>query len=149
MTVGFGLLALESGNIETIGGWFEFSLDRVKILPRHLYTEPPKFLSPYHVHTTLFYTSAQLVQQAVESLCIWIIFQSISKPTHHQIMATVTQKQTSRTREKPAGDEEATADLKLGEFQGVPTLTLSEARLLINAVIDHRKKAERTFDETE
>ena len=64
-------------------------------------------------------------------------------------MAAVTQKQTSRTREKPAGDEEATVDLKLGEFQGVPTLTLSEARLLINAVIDHRKKAERTFDETE
>ncbi|KAL8709269.1 MAG: hypothetical protein Q9220_006012 [cf. Caloplaca sp. 1 TL-2023] len=55
---------------------------------------------------------------------------------------------TARTREKPSGDEEATADLKLGEFQHVPTLTLSEARLLINAVIDHRK-SQRKVDETE
>ncbi|KAL8951133.1 MAG: hypothetical protein Q9222_002877 [Ikaeria aurantiellina] len=55
---------------------------------------------------------------------------------------------TARTREKPSGDEEATADLKLGEFQNVPTLTLSEARLLINAVIDHRK-SQRKVEETE
>ncbi|KAL9613865.1 MAG: hypothetical protein Q9167_001602 [Letrouitia subvulpina] len=46
---------------------------------------------------------------------------------------------TSRRREKPSGDEEAAAELKLGEFQDVPTLTLSEARLLINAVMDHRR----------
>ncbi|KAL8648739.1 MAG: hypothetical protein Q9185_001538 [Variospora sp. 1 TL-2023] len=46
---------------------------------------------------------------------------------------------TARTREKPSGDEEATADLKLGEFQTVPALTLSEARVLINAVIDNRR----------
>ena len=55
---------------------------------------------------------------------------------------------TSRIREAPAGDEEATAELKLGEFQNVPTLTLSEARLLINAVMDHRKQ-QRKVDETE
>ncbi|KAI4124536.1 MAG: hypothetical protein LQ338_004747 [Usnochroma carphineum] len=55
---------------------------------------------------------------------------------------------TARTREKPSGDEEATADLKLGEFQNVPTLTLSEARLLITAVMDHRKSI-RKVDETE
>ncbi|KAL9584621.1 MAG: hypothetical protein Q9212_001997 [Teloschistes hypoglaucus] len=55
---------------------------------------------------------------------------------------------TARTRGKPSGDEEATANLKLGEFQNVPTLTLSEARLLINAVMDHRKTL-RTVDETE
>ena len=47
---------------------------------------------------------------------------------------------TSRTREKPAGEEEAAGELRLGEFQNVPTLTLSEARLLINAVMDHRKQ---------
>ncbi|KAL8873023.1 MAG: hypothetical protein Q9174_001442 [Haloplaca sp. 1 TL-2023] len=62
-------------------------------------------------------------------------------------MAT-THAPTARTREKPSGDEEATADLKLGEFQHVPTLTLSEARVLINAVIDHRK-ARGKVDETE
>ena len=55
---------------------------------------------------------------------------------------------TSRTRERPGGDEEATAELKLGEFQNVPTLTLSEARLLINAVMEHRK-ASREVTETE
>lgn len=45
----------------------------------------------------------------------------------------------SRTREKPTGDEEVAQQLKLGEFANVPTLTLSEARLLINAVMSHRK----------
>ncbi|KAL8942759.1 MAG: hypothetical protein Q9211_001260 [Gyalolechia sp. 1 TL-2023] len=55
---------------------------------------------------------------------------------------------TARTREKRSGDEEASADLRLGEFQNVPTLTLSEARLLINAVMDHRKSI-RKVEETE
>ena len=67
-------------------------------------------------------------------------------------MATATTTQplapTSRTREQPGGEEEATADLKLGEFHGVPTLTLSEARLLINAVMDHRR-GQRKVEETE
>ncbi|KAG8530733.1 uncharacterized protein KY384_004090 [Bacidia gigantensis] len=54
----------------------------------------------------------------------------------------------SRQREKPGGDEEATTKLELGEFKDIPTLTLSEARLLINAVIDHRKQS-RQFNETE
>ncbi|MCJ1295396.1 RNA polymerase B [Xylographa carneopallida] len=55
---------------------------------------------------------------------------------------------TSRSREQPTGDEEATSDLKLGEFQNVPTLTLSEARVLINAVMDRRKQ-QRKVEETE
>ena len=54
----------------------------------------------------------------------------------------------ARIREKPGGDEEAAAELRLGEFQDVHTLTISEARLLINAVIDHRKKT-RQVNETE
>lgn len=54
----------------------------------------------------------------------------------------------ARARERATGDEEATAELKLGEFQHVPTLTLSEARLLINAVMEHRK-ASRKVEETE
>ncbi|MCJ1344819.1 RNA polymerase B [Peltigera leucophlebia] len=56
---------------------------------------------------------------------------------------------TSRQREKPIGDEEAGIELKLGEFQTVPTLTLSEARVLINAVMDHRKQQGRKVMETE
>jgi len=55
---------------------------------------------------------------------------------------------TSRAREKPAGDEEASSQLVLGEFDGVPSLSLSEARLLINAVMDHRRKT-RKVEETE
>ncbi|KAI9838646.1 MAG: hypothetical protein M1819_004960 [Sarea resinae] len=55
---------------------------------------------------------------------------------------------TSRTRERPHGDEEASTELRLGEFQSVPTLTMSEARLLINAVIEHRK-TQRKVEETE
>ncbi|MCJ1370288.1 RNA polymerase B [Loxospora ochrophaea] len=55
---------------------------------------------------------------------------------------------TSRKREKPSGDEEATSELKLGEFQNVPSLTLSEARVLINAVMEHRR-AQMKVDETE
>ncbi|KAL8655854.1 MAG: hypothetical protein Q9226_002883 [Calogaya cf. arnoldii] len=65
-----------------------------------------------------------------------------SKPKAH------VHEPTSRTREKPSGDEEATADLKLGEFQDVPTLSLSEARILINAVLDNRRKL-RKVNETE
>lgn len=56
---------------------------------------------------------------------------------------------TSRAREKPAGDEEAASQLVLGEFDGVPSLSLSEARLLINAVMDHRRKNARKVEETE
>jgi DNA-directed RNA polymerase II subunit RPB4 len=54
----------------------------------------------------------------------------------------------SRAREQPIGDEEATSDLKLGEFQDVPTLSLSEARLLINAVHE-RREGRRKGEETE
>lgn len=46
---------------------------------------------------------------------------------------------TARSREKPSGDEEATTNLKLGEFEGVPTLSFSEARVLINAVMNNRR----------
>ena len=55
----------------------------------------------------------------------------------------------SRTRELPGGDEEATTDLKLGEFQGVPSLSLSEARLLINAVKQKRGEAGSGIAESE
>ena len=58
---------------------------------------------------------------------------------------------TSRTRELPQGDEEATSELRLGEFQGVPSLSLSEARLLINVVMDKRKEktGQREVQDTE
>lgn len=54
---------------------------------------------------------------------------------------------TSRAREQVGGDEEATSDLKLGEFQNVHSMSLSEARALIIAILAHRattKKVEET-----
>jgi DNA-directed RNA polymerase II subunit RPB4 len=56
---------------------------------------------------------------------------------------------TSRTRERLTGDEEASSVLTLGEFQGVPSLSLSEARILIGAVLDHRRLNNRDVQETE
>lgn len=56
----------------------------------------------------------------------------------------------TRPRTKPLGDEEASAVLNLGEFNNVPSLSLSEARLLINTVMDHRRKGTaRVVQETE
>ena len=45
----------------------------------------------------------------------------------------------SRPRRPATGDEEASATLKLGEFQSVPSLNLSEARTIINAVTARRR----------
>jgi DNA-directed RNA polymerase II subunit RPB4 len=50
----------------------------------------------------------------------------------------------------PAGNEEASAVLNLGEFQDVETLTLSEASLIINAIASKRRNAnDKTYKETE
>jgi DNA-directed RNA polymerase II subunit RPB4 len=56
---------------------------------------------------------------------------------------------TSRTREAPQGDEEAAAELKLGEFQNVDALTHSEAALVINALVSKRRADGRNVNETE
>ena len=46
-------------------------------------------------------------------------------------------------------DLEATNVLKLGDFQQTPTLTLSEARLILEAVVEKRKERDHRLDETE
>ncbi|KAK4648752.1 hypothetical protein QC762_114130 [Podospora pseudocomata] len=56
---------------------------------------------------------------------------------------------TSRAKPPPAGEEEAGAVLKLGEFQDVDTLTLSEASLVINALMAKRKKDRKDRNETD
>jgi len=56
---------------------------------------------------------------------------------------------TSRTREPPQGDEEAAAELKLGEFQDVDALTHSEAALVINALVAKRRMDRKNVNETE
>ncbi|PSK42287.1 hypothetical protein B9Z65_4201 [Elsinoe australis] len=49
--------------------------------------------------------------------------------------------QMSRPKRPPTGDEEASQTLRLGEFQDVPSLSLSEARYVINAVTTSRKES--------
>ncbi|KAK4449394.1 DNA-directed RNA polymerase [Podospora aff. communis PSN243] len=56
---------------------------------------------------------------------------------------------TSRSKPPPPGEEEAGAVLKLGEFDNVDTLTLSEASLVINALMTKRKKDRKDRNETE
>ncbi|CAL3966214.1 hypothetical protein PZA11_002935 [Diplocarpon coronariae] len=56
---------------------------------------------------------------------------------------------TSRSREPPQGDEEASSELKLGEFQDVDALTHSEAALVINALVMKRRMDKKNVNETE
>ncbi|KAK3299106.1 HRDC-like protein [Chaetomium fimeti] len=56
---------------------------------------------------------------------------------------------TSRSKPPPPGEEEAGAVLKLGEFEGVDTLTLSEASLVIDALILKRRKDRKDRNETD
>ena len=46
----------------------------------------------------------------------------------------------SRRRPPPTGDEETTAILRLGEFEQVPCLSVSEANVILQKVIDKRSK---------
>jgi DNA-directed RNA polymerase II subunit RPB4 len=57
--------------------------------------------------------------------------------------------QTSRPKIPPAGEEEAGTVLKLGEFEGVETLSLSEASLVINALVAKRRNDRKNVNETE
>lgn len=56
---------------------------------------------------------------------------------------------TSRPKPPPPIEEEAGTVLRLGEFQDVDTLTLSEASLVINALLAKRKKDRKDRNETE
>lgn len=56
---------------------------------------------------------------------------------------------TSRSREAPQGDEEASSELRLGEFQHVDALTHSEAALVINALVAKRRVDRKNINETE
>jgi DNA-directed RNA polymerase II subunit RPB4 len=56
---------------------------------------------------------------------------------------------TSRPKPPPPGEEEAGAVLKLGEFEGVETLSLSEASLVINALVAKRRNDRKNVNETE
>ncbi|KXH58384.1 RNA polymerase Rpb4 [Colletotrichum salicis] len=56
---------------------------------------------------------------------------------------------TSRPKPPPPGSEEASSILNLGEFQHVDTLTLSEASLVINALVTKRKMDRKNINETE
>ncbi|TVY53522.1 DNA-directed RNA polymerase II subunit rpb4 [Lachnellula suecica] len=63
--------------------------------------------------------------------------------------ATPQHAATSRSREAPQGDEEASSELRLGEFQNVDALTHSEAALVINALVAKRRVDRKNVNETE
>ncbi|KAG0647999.1 DNA-directed RNA polymerase II subunit rpb4 [Hyphodiscus hymeniophilus] len=56
---------------------------------------------------------------------------------------------TSRMREPAQGDEEAAAELRLGEFQDVDALTHSEAALVIGALVTKRKNDRKNINDTD
>lgn len=57
---------------------------------------------------------------------------------------------TSRPRDEKLGNEEASSVLSLGpEFTDVPTLSLSEARILISAITDAQRRTNKNFRENE
>ncbi|KAF1738876.1 DNA-directed RNA polymerase II subunit rpb4 [Beauveria bassiana] len=55
----------------------------------------------------------------------------------------------SRPKPPPPGNEEASATLNLGEFNNVDTLTLSEASLVLNALVAKRRNDRKNVNETE
>ncbi|KAI0000076.1 HRDC-like protein [Xylariaceae sp. FL0662B] len=56
---------------------------------------------------------------------------------------------TSRPKAPTPGELEATSVLKLGEFENVDTLTVSEAYLVVNAVTEKRRKTNKNINQTE
>ncbi|KAI8725032.1 hypothetical protein NCS52_00073300 [Fusarium sp. LHS14.1] len=61
----------------------------------------------------------------------------------------ITHPRTSRPKPPPPGNEEASTVLNLGEFQEVDTLTLSEAALVLNALVAKRRNDRKNVNETE
>lgn len=74
-------------------------------------------------------------------------FQSIAPLRITAIMSHYPR--TSRPKPPPPGNEEAAAILNLGEFQNVDTLTLSEAALVLNALVAKRRTDRKNVNETE
>ncbi|KAL1893618.1 hypothetical protein BROUX41_006537 [Berkeleyomyces rouxiae] len=56
---------------------------------------------------------------------------------------------TSRPRPPVPGTEDAGSQLNLGEFQNVDTLTLSEAALVIKALVEKRRAEHRNVHDNE
>lgn len=48
--------------------------------------------------------------------------------------------QLSRRRQPPTGDEEATSQLKLGEYTDVPCLSVSEANIILRRLVKTREE---------
>merc|ERR1712000_65632 len=81
-------------------------------------------------------------------------FSPISRTTFPQTLAPLpatmsNHQRTSRPKPPPPGNERAEAELNLGEFQGVDTLTLSEAALVLNALVAKRRNDRKNVNETE
>lgn len=56
---------------------------------------------------------------------------------------------THRKRVVPQGELEAASQLKLGADQNTHTLSLSEARLVINKVLENKRRSGKKYEEPE
>jgi hypothetical protein len=56
---------------------------------------------------------------------------------------------THRKRALPQGELEAASTLKLGADQNTHTLSLSEARLVINKVLENKRRGGKKYEEPE
>jgi hypothetical protein len=108
------------------------------------YTSSPTSLHHHH-HPTYSLLQPRLQPQLTAQLPINLIQQNLARKTDEMSAHAPT----SRTREAPQGDEEASAELKLGEFQDVDALTHSEAALVINALVAKRSADRKNVNETE
>ncbi|KAL1297699.1 hypothetical protein AAFC00_006247 [Neodothiora populina] len=70
-------------------------------------------------------------------------------PTANGEPSRIVPHSASRPKLPPTGDEEAGATLKLGAFEGVPTLNMSEARTIISAVVTRRRQIKQRVPESE
>lgn len=107
--------------------------------------------SPTFLHLTHLYTS--IIQRSTSTLPSTPNSKPkkqkrICKPNMPSV-ATQNHAPAQRTREQPQAELEASSELKLGDFSDVPSLSPSEARLLINAVLDARRKLGMKREETE
>lgn len=109
------------------------------------YTSSPTSLHDHPTHSRSCNPPSR-PPSALRSAPTNTIQQNLTRNTAEEMNAHAP---TSRTREAPQGDEEASAELKLGEFQDVDALTHSEAALVINALVAKRSADRKNVNETE
>lgn len=98
--------------------------------------------------------SGQIIQRDIARLTapIETNSQTPQKPrilSHRFKMSVQLPPATHRKRALPQGELEAASTLKLGADQNTHTLSLSEARLVINKVLENKRRGGKKYEEPE